>query len=492
MTSRVVVIGAGVGGLATAVRLAAAGHSVTVLEQADAVGGKLGLAERGGFRWDTGPSLLTMPHVLADTFAAAGVRLDDVLTLQRLDPIASYRFADGTTLTAAADLDEFCAHLDDVLEPGSGDDWRRLTERAAAMWRVVEQPFLRSPIGGWGGLARQSLRLRDLPVVAPHRTLRELGRHYLRDARLRMLLERYATYTGSDPRRAPATLAVIGYVEQRFGGWYVEGGLHRIAAALAATAREQGTVIRTGADVTRITLSGNAVHGVELAGGERIAADVVVANADATTVYRDLLPQSAGAAPLRRLRGAVPSLSGFVLLLGVDGGPKLPAHHTVLFPRDYDAEFDAIFGPRPAPVADPTLYIAAPDDRAVAPHGQRSWFVLVNAPRSGPVDWNEATTDCYRDHLLEVLAARGFDVSDSLVEQHVLSPADLQRRTRAVGGAIYGTSSNGVRSAFLRPSNATGVNGLFLVGGSSHPGGGLPLVLLSAGIVTELVGPAGR
>ena len=487
--SRVAVIGAGVGGLAAAVRLASAGHAVTVLEQSDAIGGKLGILEAGGFTWDTGPSLLTMPHILEETFAAAGGRLEDVLSLRRLDPIAHYRFADGTTLAAAADLDEFCDRLDAVLEPGSGDDWRKLSARAAEMWRVVEEPFLRSPVG-LAELARQSLRLRDLPVVAPQQTLRSLGRTYLRDPRLRMFLDRYATYTGSDPRRAPATLAVIPYIEQRFGGWYVDGGLHRIAAALAVAAQQHGAVIRTGADVTRIATSGRDVAGVELAGGERIAADVVVANADAATVYRDLLPPSVGAGPLRRLRRAVPSLSGFVLLLGVGGDVVVPAHHSVSFPADYDAEFDAIFGSRPEPVGDPTIYISAPDDPAAAPVGQRSWFVLVNAPRSGPVAWTDDAASQYAGHLLQVLAERGVDLTGRIVEQQLLSPADLQQRTRADGGAIYGTSSNGMRSAFLRPSNATGIRGLFLVGGSSHPGGGLPLVLLSAGIVAELVGGA--
>lgn len=487
--TRVVIIGAGVGGLAAAVRLASTGHEVTVLEQAEDVGGKLGSLEAGGFRWDTGPSLLTMPQVLAETFAAGGVRLQDVLTLRRLDPIAQYRFADGSTVDAAADLDQFCDRLDAALQPGSGDDWRRLHAHAAEMWRVVEQPFLRGPIGGLAGLARRSLRVRDVPVVAPHRTLRALGLRYLRDARLRMFLDRYATYTGSDPRRSPATLAVIPYIEQRFGGWYVDGGLYGIAQALAETARQRGAGIRTDTDVERIVVSGRDVRGVDLVGGEHVAAEVVVANADATTVYRDLLPPALGAAPLRRLRRATPSLSGFVLLLGVDAAAGPPAHHTVLFPRDYDAEFNAIFGARPVPVADPTLYIASPDDPEVAPAGRRSWFVLANAPRAGAVDWNDATAQRYSEHLLSVLAARGIDLSGKIVEHHVVSPADLQRRTRAAGGAIYGTSSNGLRSAFLRPPNTTPVNGLFLVGGSSHPGGGLPLVLLSAGIVADLVGP---
>jgi len=166
-------------------------------------------------------------------------------------------------------------------------------------------------------------------------------------------------------------------------------------------------------------------------------------------------------------------------------------HHTVLFPADYDAEFDAIFGPRPQPVPDPTLFISAPDDPALAPPGHQTWFVLANAPRQDVVDWTAAgVSDGYRDRLLGLLARRGLDVRDRIVSCQTLSPADLAARTRAVGGAIYGTSSNGARAAFLRPANRSPVRGLYLVGGSAHPGGGLPLVTLSAWIVADLIGPA--
>ena len=231
-----------------------------------------------------------------------------------------------------------------------------------------------------------------------------------------------------------------------------------------------------------------------LAGGGRLPADVVVANADAASVYGSLVSSPAAA---RRLARATPSLSGFVLLLAVRGRTPGLAHHNVLFPADYDAEFDDVFGARARPVQDPTLYVSAPDDPAVRPDGHEAWFVLVNAPRHGTgpgaVDWRApGLADRYREHLLDLLAARGLPVRDRVLWSRTLSPADLEERTGAVGGAIYGTSSNGAAAAFLRPANRSPVPGLFLVGGSSHPGGGLPLVTLSAQIVAGLVGPAGR
>lgn len=493
--SRAVVIGAGVGGLAVAARLASAGHDVVVCEAAETVGGKLGLVEHrtgaGTFRFDTGPSLVTMPAVFHDLFTATGGWPDD-LDLTPLDPIARYRFADGSGFDASSDLDEHCTRLDEALGAGAGDDWRGFTGRARQVWDASREPFLEQAQGGLAQLARLAVtRPRDVAAIAPGRSLRALGRRYLRDARLRVVLDRYATYTGSDPRRAPAALAAVPYVEQAFGGWYVTGGLRRLGEAVHERALERGATVLLGSRVVRITTSAGRASGVDLAGGGHLPADVVVANADAAHVYGDLVDCPPAA---RRLARATPSLSGFVLLLAVEGRTPGLAHHNVLFPDDYDAELDAVFGPRARPVPDPTLYVCSPVDAAVAPPGHEAWFVLVNAPRhgSGPgaLDWTAGVASDYASHLLGRLAARGLDVRDRVRWSAHLSPADLEARTGAVGGAIYGTSSNGPRAAFLRPANRSPVPGLFLVGGSSHPGGGLPLVALSAKIVAELVGPA--
>jgi phytoene dehydrogenase-like protein len=242
---------------------------------------------------------------------------------------------------------------------------------------------------------------------------------------------------------------------------------------------------------------------VQLVDGERLAADVVVANADAAHVYGDLVPGRTAARARRALARTTPSLSGFVVLLALRGRTAGLGHHTVLFPSDYDDEFDSVFGTgrhagHPRPVPDPTVYVSAPDDPALRPDDDsEAWFVLVNAPRHSPddprggIDWDApGLATSYADRVLDVLAERGLDVRHRVLWREVRTPADLARRTRAVGGSIYGTSSNGARSAFLRPANASPVPGLFLVGGSSHPGGGLPLVGMSAAIVADLIGRA--
>ncbi|WP_299954001.1 NAD(P)/FAD-dependent oxidoreductase [uncultured Modestobacter sp.] len=496
--ARVVVVGAGLGGLAAAARLAAGGHTVTVLEQAPQVGGKLGWYARDGHGFDTGPSLVTLPQVFEDLFAATGDPLATVLPLRRLDPAVAYRFADGTTTAVPGHRDAITARLDADLGPGSGAQWSALLSRAEAMWRATEQPFLRSPLAGPATLARLARNVADLRTIAPGRTLRGLGRRHLTDPRLQMLLDRYATYSGSDPRRAPAALLTVPYAEQAFGSWYVPGGLRRLPEAVADRAVERGAVVRTDADVAEVLVEGGRATGVRLADGAVLPADVVVCNADAAHLYGRLLPARVPArGPRAALRRVTPSSSGFVLLLALRGRTPDLAHHTVLFPTDHTAEFDALFGRQgpKRPVADPTVYISAPDDPATRPDDDsESWFVLVNAPRHEPgrgVDWTaDGRAGAYADLVLARMAARGLDVRDRVRWQVVRTPADLEQETASPGGSIYGTSSNGARAAFLRPANASPVPGLFLVGGSAHPGGGLPLVTLSAEIVAGLIGPA--
>jgi phytoene desaturase len=504
LVSRIVVVGAGAGGLAVAARLASLGHQVTVCEQSDTTGGKLAGYTRDGFVFDTGPSLLTWPEVYHELFSETGTPLDDQLELQRLPVICRYRFSDGSWLDVPnTGINDVTAAMGTAFGPDAATDWHRLIQRAEAMWAATRVPFVESPIASAGSLIWQARRWRDLRTIAPLGTLRGLGCRQLRDPRLRAFLDRYATYTGSDPRRAPAALAVIPYLEQTSGAWHVRGGLHRLAEALTARAIAAGATIRTATDAVDILTDQGRASGIRLATGERLSADVVVANADARHVYGSLTGSSSAAIRRsnRRLSRATPSLSGFVLLLALRGRTPGAAHHTVLFPQNYDAEFDDIFTSPARPVTDPAIYMCSPDDPSMRPdHHHESWFVLVNAPRheagqvvtnSTGVDWDlPGLADRYADQVLGIMAARGVDIRDRVVWRETRTPADLERATRTPGGAIYGTSSHGASSAFVRPANRSPLPGLFLVGGSSHPGGGLPMVATSAAIVARLIGPS--
>jgi phytoene desaturase len=472
---RIAVIGAGVGGLAAAIRLAHAGHRVTVYEQAAAPGGKCGRAERDGFAWDSGPSLLTMPWVFQALFAETGAPLDDELELLRVEPVTRYAFADGSGFDLSADLPVAMEALE-AWSPGAGADWVRFLGTCARMW-PASLPVLTGP-APWpprrprAGEPRPSAG--DLARVKPWWTLRQLARAHARDPRLALVIERFATYAGADPRRAPAALAIAGYVEHAWGAWHPRGGLYALVRALARRLEAVGGELRLGARVTRIVRAGGRVRGVEVAGGVE-AADAVVANADAAAVRRDLLDDAAPTAE--------PSLSGLALMLGVRGDGTDRVHHEIAFPADYDAEFDDVFVHR-RPVRDPTVYVsvASATDPAEAPPGHENWFVLVNAPSIGArADWGAEA-----ERLIDRLGVR-----DRIVARADRSPADLERQTGAVGGAIYGAAPHGRLGTLRRPGNAVrGTRGLWLVGGSTHPGGGLPLVALSGATVAKLIGPA--
>ncbi|MDA3021188.1 MAG: phytoene desaturase family protein [Actinomycetota bacterium] len=498
--SKVIVIGAGVGGLATAARLAAKGKSVTVLEQANHFGGKLAAYRRDGFVFDTGPSLFTLPAVYRDLFLKTGAPLEEAIDLQPLDPAFRYQFSDGATVVMPGVGAGQCA---DALAAGIGgkaaEEWRTLIKRGGEMWQITREPFLQSPLAGWRNILALAKNPSHVQTVAPFMTLRSLGEKTFSDKRLVTLLDRYATYTGSDPRKAPAVLATVPYVEQTFGTWHIGGGVSSLADALVQRCRDLGVELHTNTNVTSISTTGNEVTGVRTGDGEAFMADIVVANADAGQVYGSLLNDAGAQEAMKGIRKSTPSLAGFVLLLAVNDRTQDLKHHNVWFTEDYDAEFDAIFGRNIAPVSDPTIYVCAPRDPLMSPDADHeSWSVLVNAPRhgdgtNGTVNWDEpGLAEQYADHVLGVLARRGMDIRPKIRWREIRTPADLERDVRAPGGAIYGTSSNGARAAFARPANESPVGGLYLVGGSSHPGGGLPLVGMSAEIVANLINGTNR
>ena len=497
--SRVVVIGAGMGGLTAAARLAVKGHQVTVLERSDAAGGKVGRFERDGFRFDTGPSLLTLPQVYRDFFNKTGRPIESALDIVELEPAFAYQWADGARVVMpGADTSRCADALGDGVGGRAADDWRALMARAADMWALTRQDFIESPLHGLRPLLRLAAKPGNIRTIAPLRSLRSLGEGMLRDPRLVTLLDRYATYTGSDPRRAPAALATIPYIEQTFGAHHIRGGIASLAAAVHDRAVERGVHIEFGTEVTRIETSGGRVVAVHTGAGRRLPAEVVVANADARTVLTQLLDTGAGRAAAA-VRARQPSLAGFCIYAAVDADLPGIAHHNVWFCPDYDDEFDCVFGAGPSrgaqPVPDPTVYACVPQDAAMAPAGSRAWFILINAAPHGSdpgcVDWDApGLAQDYAEQVLARLAARGVDIRPHLRWMHISTPADLERRTGTPGGSIYGTASHGPRSAFTRPANATPVAGLYLAGGSAHPGGGLPLVGMSGAIVAELIGRA--
>ena len=479
MSRRVVIVGGGVGGLAAAIRLRGDGHDVTIFERNDRVGGKLATFERDGFRFDIGPSLLTLPHFLDEVFRVAGTTLAEQVDLVRLDPQFRYNWRDGTRLVVHDDNDATAASFE-AFAGGAGAQWRSFDTHGKKIWDVAERTFFAGPMSNPLSLVKRMASPRDLAAIDPLRTLDRRAGLLFDHRRLQQWAGRYATYSGSSPYRAPATLACIPHIEARFGCWYVIGGLGRLRDAFERVARALGVEIVTGTAVRTIGATADRVTGVVLADGETVAADIVVANVDAEHLYADLLPD---ATALKRLHRTERSTSGFVLCAAVRGTTPGIEHHNVWFPESARREFADLEAGRIAD--DPTIFAAVSSvtDPTQAPARSENWFVLINTPPDVDIDAHE-----YTETALRALSSHGVRLRHRLAFTEAMTPRDIEERYRSPGGAIYGTSSNGRRAAFRRPANRGPRSGLYLVGGSSHPGGGVPLVATSAKIVAEMIG----
>lgn len=478
MTARydAVVVGGGVGGLVAAIRMAAAGRRVALFERNRHLGGKLAVRERDGFSFDTGPSLLTLPGVFDEVFSVAGTSLADEVDLVRLDPSFRYFWPDASTVTFR-DEPVATAEALDAFSPGGGAEYLGYLRRGREIWSTSERTFFAGEIGSPLRLLRRMRSPRDLARIDARLRLDDRAARSFRDPRLRQWLGRYATYSGSDPSLAPATLGCIAAVEADHGAWYVRGGLGALRDALVRVAERCGADLHRGVEVSAINSSRRRVTGVRVGDGD-VAADVVIVNADAEHLYRDLLPHR------RRLEAATRverSTSGIAVLVGVEGATPLVAHHNVWFSPDYGREFAEI---RAGRVPDePTIYgcVSSVTDPSQAPAGCENWFLLINVPAD-----DRPATARDGEWLLDRLARVGPDLRPRARFVEVFGPRDIAAWYRSPGGAIYGTSSNGRNAAFRRPSTRGPRAGMYLVGGSTHPGGGLPLVAMSARIATDL------
>ena len=479
---RIVVIGGGLGGLAVALRLAARGHRVTVCEQGASFGGKMNSWRSGGFRFDTGPSLITMPWIFAELYEAAGSAIEDHIRVTPVQPISEYIYPDGTRFTYSAEMSDWFATLRQI-ELRGVDGFLKFLKLGAQLYEVSKDTFLRRrPLDR--PRANERSALKHLPLRYGWGNYHKTVTAHFQSPHLRQLYDRYPTYVGSSPYRSPATLAVIPYIEYVFGGWYIDGGLYRIVESLLELLRGAGAELRLNARVAKIEREGNQVKSVVLADGERLPADVVVMNGEADDAQVMLGEKT------ERLAHRDRSMSGFVMLLGVRRTMPELHHHAIYFSADYQREFSELFDERRFP-KDPTVYVNAPSrsDRSLVPGVGESLFVMANAPANDGDTWDEEQTSEARRRVFARLRASGFpDIEDEIVVSEMWTPRKLATRYLMPGGAIYGTHSHGWRKAFLRPGNRDAkYKNLYYVGGSTHPGGGTPTVLLSAQITSELI-----
>jgi phytoene desaturase len=495
--ARVVIVGAGMGGLAAAARLARLRHDVVVCEQGPGAGGQVGTVSRDGFAFDAGGGLLTLPAAYRDLFIKTGktVPLEKVLDLEPVDPAMRWRFADGVNVdvpnTSRADSIEAISR---ALGPGTGQTWDAFVAAGCTLWETFRRGFNDPPPTRRRDALRTPDGRRRTAALTPARTLSALARAHLQDPRLRQVAGSYATWAGSDPRRAGASTAVLPYIEQTFGTWRAVGGMTALVAAVTDRATLRGAKFRFDTRVEALTIDAGRVSGVRLAGGETLPADLVIAAVDARLLYGTLLPRPAGTAGAGRDARADRSASAFTVLLALRGaGDPTGPRHTVSFGADPNAEAEDVFGDRARPCPDPTMHVFV-GDPASAPAGHEAWTLSVTAARhgggDGALDWaGPGVADGYADALLATLARRGLDVRDRLLWRVVRSPADLERAIGSPGGATAGPALH-KSAALFRPPNVTGVPGLFHVGASAHPGPGVPMAALSAALVAGMIGRA--
>lgn len=478
---RIVIVGAGIGGLSCALLLAARGLDVVVVDKADAPGGKMRQVAIDGALIDAGPTVFTLRDVFDGLFAAAGTTLADHVTLHPVETLARHAWSRDERLDLFSDIDRSADAIGAFAGKGESQRFRAFCARARQVHTTLDRSYVRDTPPNVVELVRRVglSRLGDLWRIAPFTSLwRALGAHF-HDPRLRQLFGRYATYCGSSPFRAPATLMLVAHVE-RAGVWLIEGGMHRLAQALADVAAKHGAAFRYGVAVDEVLVKGGRVAGVRLATGERIDADTVVANADVAAIADGLLGGAIACAaahvpPRQRSLSAVT----WNLLAETAGFPLL--RHNVFFSHDYASEFDDLTR-RGRLSRTPTIYVCAQDrdDRVAAVAGPERLLCLINAPPIGdsPTFDPSEITQC-EELTFARLQHCGLNIARLPERTIMTTPADFARMFPATGGALYGRASHGWMASFRRPGARTTIPGLYVAGGSTHPGPGVPMAALS-------------
>ena len=479
------VIGAGIGGMASAIRLALKGYETHLFEKNGETGGKIGEMRINGCRFDTGPSLFTLPELVDELFTLAGEKPGDHFRYITLDSSCRYFWDDGTVLNAWTDRNRFAEEAERV----TGEPREKVIaflDGCAELYELTAGIFIFSPFYQLDNFRKpESLNVaRNFRKLNAFSTMHGVISRHFRNEKLVQLFDRYATYNGSSPYRAPGTLNVIAHLEHNRGAFFPANGMREIVTALEGLAARCGVVVHAGEEVLSVIREGEEVRGVETAAGV-MPASVVVTDVDVIPFYRKLMNEERQA---RRQERQERSTSALIFYWAMNRRFEELDLHNIFFSSDYPAEFRALR--RGEVTADPTVYLFA-SSRAVpsdAPEGMDNWFVMINVPYDSGQDWTMVVSEA-RENIVKTLSNRlGYDIKELTAAERVLDPPLIGKLTDSSRGALYGSSSNSRFAAFRRHPNVRGrYRNLWFVGGSVHPGGGIPLCLASAKIACDMI-----
>jgi phytoene desaturase len=481
-----IVIGAGIAGIAVSIRLAVQGYKVKVFEANPYLGGKLAEFELEGYRFDAGPSLFTMPSLVEALFRLAGEDPQLHFPYKKLDEVCRYFYEDGTIINAWADKHKFAAEV----EAKTGEPAHKIIDflrKSEKYYDLVGSLFLNKSLHKWSTfLNSKALKaIMQIPQLGIFRTMHQANKSYFKDSRVVQLFNRFATYNGSDPYQTPALLNIIPHLEHNIGAFFPLKGMYHITNSLTELAKRQGVAFITHTPVQEIITRNDCALGIKANGKEHYS-DLVVSNMDVVNTYRKLLP---GEIKPQRLLKQPKSSSALIFYWGIKRSFNQLDLHNIFFSEDYKKEFEHIFQHKIV-YADPTVYINItskhkPED---APEGCENWFVMINVPNNSGQDWSRTIQEARTNICSKLSRILQVDINELIACEAVLDPVLIEARTSSSQGALYGNSSNNKYAAFLRHANFSDkISNLYFCGGSVHPGGGIPLSLLSGKITADLI-----
>lgn len=485
---KAIVIGAGIAGIATSIRLAVKGYKVEVFEANAYPGGKLSAFEQDGYRFDAGPSLFTMPQYVDELFTLAGKNPADYFTYRRLDVVCKYFYPDGTRLNAYADAEKLATEI--AQKTGeAGENIKRFLANSESIYKITNHVFLEQSLHRLKTYLNFNTfkSILNLPGIDAFRSIHAANTSFFEDKRLTQFYDRYATYNGSNPYQAPATLNVIPHLEQHFGAWFPDNGMYSITTSLVELAHSLGVVFNYNSPVEEIVLDDKRAIGVKV-NGDVVQADVIVSNMDVWFTYQKLLSDHPHLRP-QKILSQERSSSALIFYWGIRQRFVELDLHNIFFSADYEAEFKTIWQEQ-CVCDDPTVYVnisskLKPDD---APPGCENWFVMINVPANKGQDWDLLIAEARKNIIKKLSAALKINIEELVVCEQVLDPRSIESKTTSWQGSLYGNSSNSRFAAFLRHANRSSkIKNLYFCGGSVHPGGGIPLALLSAKIVADWI-----